>query len=54
MKDFFKDVMNQLWTLVGMFIAWVVLEGSAKDLVGTLLIIAIIVWFASFPLRNKE
>lgn len=54
MKKFINDILNQLWTLLGMFIAWLVLEGSAKELVGNLLIISIIVWIASFPLRNKE
>jgi hypothetical protein len=54
MKQFFNDALNQLWTLLGMFIAYIVLEGSAKTLVGNLLIVAIIIWFATFPLRNKE
>ncbi len=34
MKKFFSDIANQLWTLLGMFIAWVVLDGSAKTIVG--------------------
>ncbi len=35
MKKFFSDIANQLWTLLGMFIAWVVLDGSAKTIIRT-------------------
>ncbi len=33
MKKWFSDFFNQLWTLLGMFTAWVVLEGSARTIV---------------------
>ena len=33
-KDWFLEILNQTFTLLGMFIAWVVLEGSAKTVVG--------------------
>ena len=54
MKQFFSDIANQLWTLLGMFIAWVVLEGSAKTVVGYAIGISLIVWGTTFPLRNPK
>ena len=42
------------WTLLGMFIAWIVLDGSAKDVVGWATIGTLIAWIATYPLRNKE
>ena len=54
MKSFFSDIANQLWTLLGMFIAWVVLEGSAKTVVGYAIIISLIVWSITFKLRQDE
>jgi hypothetical protein len=33
-KNILKDMVDQAWTLLGMFIAWVVLDGSAKTIVG--------------------
>jgi hypothetical protein len=54
MKDFFNDIVGQLWTLLGMFVAWVVLEGSAKEIVGWCIIGSLVVWAATFRLRNPK
>lgn len=54
MKNFLSDIANQLWTLLGMFVAWVVLEGSAKTVVGYAIGFVFIIWGATFPLRNLK
>ena len=54
MKDFFSDIANQLWTLLGMFIAWVVLEGSAKVVVGYAIVASLFIWGVTFKLRNPK
>ena len=54
MKDFLNDLVGQLWTLLGMFVAWVVLEGSAKDVVGICIWITLGVWVATYPLRRTK
>jgi len=54
MKNFFSDIANQLWTLLGMFIAWVVLEGSAKAVVGYAIGLASLIWIVTFKLRNPK
>ena len=54
MKKFFSDIANQLWTLLGMFIAWVVLDGSAKTVVGSAIAISTIIWGVTYKLRNSE
>jgi hypothetical protein len=54
MKDFFSDIANQLWTLLGMFVAWVVLEGSAKTVVGYAILVSSVVWGLTFKLRNPK
>jgi hypothetical protein len=53
-KALFKDIIDQAWTLLGMFVAWVVLEGSAKDVVGMLIWITLGVWVITFPLRYEK
>jgi hypothetical protein len=53
-KSLFKDIIDQAWTLLGMFVAWVVLEGSAKDVVGMLIWITLGVWVITFPLRYEH
>jgi hypothetical protein len=54
MKDFFSDIANQLWTLLGMFVAWVVLEGSAKTVVGYAILLSSVIWGLTFKLRNPK
>jgi hypothetical protein len=49
-----KDLIDQAWTLLGMAIAWLVLEGSARDLTGMLIGITLLVWIVTFPLRYEK
>jgi ABC-type uncharacterized transport system fused permease/ATPase subunit len=49
-----KDMIDQLWTLLGMFIAWVVLDGSAKTIVGYAIVATLVAWAITYPLRNRE
>lgn len=51
MKKFLLDMINQLWTLLGMFIAWVVLDGSAKTVVGYSISGTIFIWAVTYRLR---
>ena len=50
----FKDLIEQLWTLLGMFIAWVVLDGSAKTVVGYAIIATLVAWAVTYRLRNPR
>jgi hypothetical protein len=54
LKGLFKDIIDQAWTLLGMAVAWLVLEGSAKDLTGNLILITLAVWVITFPLRYEK
>lgn len=49
-----KDIIDQSWTLLGMAVAWLVLEGSAKDLTANLILITLCVWVLTFPLRYEK
>lgn len=52
MKKFLNDFLGQAWTLLGMFVAWLVLEGSAKEVVGWAIIGTTVLWVITYPLRN--
>ena len=54
MKNFFSDIANQLWTLLGMFIAWVVLDGSTKTVVGYAIVGTLVAWAVTYPLRSSK
>ena len=47
-------MIDQLWTLLGMFIAWVVLDGSAKTIVGYAIIGTLIAWAITYSIRNPK
>jgi hypothetical protein len=49
-----KDIVEQSWTLLGMVVAWLVLEGSAKELVGNLILVTLALWVVTFPLFRYE
>jgi hypothetical protein len=53
-KELLKDLIDQAWTLVGMFVAWIVLEGSARDVVGMVIWITLGIWVLTFPLRYEK
>jgi hypothetical protein len=50
----FKDLVDQAWTLLGMTVAWLVLEGSAKELTGNLIILVLAIWVTTFPIFRYE
>ena len=54
LKDWFLEVLNQTFTLLGMFIAWVVLDGSAKTIVGWAIIWSTVIWLVSMGIREKR
>jgi hypothetical protein len=54
MKNFFNDLIGQAWTLLGMFVAWIVLEGSAKVIVGWCIIVTGIIWIATYWIRKND
>ena len=49
-----RDMIEQLWTVLGRFIAWVVLDGSAKTVVGYAIIGTLIAWAVTYRLRNPK
>lgn len=54
MKNFLNDLVGQAWTLLGMFVAWLVLEGSAKTVVGWAITGTSVLWVITYPLRNQK
>lgn len=49
-----KDIIDQAWTLLGMAVAWLVLEGSAKVLTGNLILLTLLIWVLTYPLRRDK
>jgi len=49
-----RDLLDQAWTLLGLALGWVLLEGSARDIVGKLIGVTLLIWIVTFPLRNRD
>jgi putative Mn2+ efflux pump MntP len=54
MKKIIRDILDQSWTLLGMFVAWIVLEGSAKTIVGYCILATLGLWAITYPFRNPK
>lgn len=46
-------ILNENFTFLGFFVAWVVLEGSAKTVVGYLTLISVAIWFLTIGIRAR-
>jgi len=53
-KKILKALLEQSWTLLGMFVAWVVLEGSARIVVSYAIVFTMIVWVLYSLTQDKE
>lgn len=47
-----KESIAQIFTLLGFFIAWLTLTGTARDVVGIAVVVATVVWLATINLRK--
>ncbi len=52
-KDILKETIAQTFTLLGFFIAWLTLTGTAKDIVGVAIILSTILWLLTIGLRKN-
>lgn len=52
-KDRIIAILNENFTFLGFFVAWVVLEGSAKTVVGYLTLISVAIWFLTIGIRAR-
>jgi hypothetical protein len=49
-----KESIAQVWTLLGFFIAWLTLTGTAQDVVGLATVAATVIWLVTIPLRKED
>lgn len=49
LKGIVGDIIDEIWTLVGLFAGWLVLTGSAKVIIGQVILMAFSIWL----IRNR-
>jgi len=54
LKDAGVEIIAQAFTLLGFFIAWLTLTGSARDIVGIAVLATTVVWLITIPLRKED
>jgi hypothetical protein len=54
LKDAGMEVIAQAFTLLGFFIAWLTLTGSARDIVGIAVLATTVIWLITIPLRKED
>ena len=50
--DIVKESIAQIFTLLGFFIAWFTLTGTAQDIVGIAIVISTVIWLLTINLRK--
>lgn len=50
--DAIKESIAQIFTLLGFFIAWFTLTGTAQDIVGIAIIASIVIWLLTIYMRD--
>ena len=52
LKSILKETLAQTFTLLGFFIAWLTLTGTAKDIVGVAIIVSLGLWLLTIGFRK--
>ena len=50
--DAIKESIAQIFTILGFFIAWFTLTGSAQDIVGIPILVSVTVWLLTIYIRD--
>ena len=50
--DAVKESIAQIFTLLGFFIAWFTLTGSAQDIVGIAILVSTVIWLLTIYIRE--
>ena len=51
--EMIKESIAQIFTLLGFFIAWFTLTGTAQDIVGIAIVVSTIIWLLTIGLRKE-
>jgi hypothetical protein len=54
LKEWGMAILNENFTFLGFFVAWVVLEGSAKTVVGYVTLASVALWFMTIGIRKED
>jgi hypothetical protein len=53
-KKYVVAMSGDIWTYVGLLIAYFTLDGSAKKVTGVLIIGGLLIWLVTLPIRDTD
>lgn len=53
-KKYVVAITGDVWTYVGLLIAYFTLDGSAKKVTGVLILGGLVIWLVSLPIRDSD
>lgn len=53
-KKYVIAITGDVWTYVGLLIAYFTLDGSAKKVTGVLILGGLVIWLVSLPIRDSD
>jgi hypothetical protein len=53
-KKYVVAMSGDIWTYVGLLIAYFTLDGSAKKITGVLIIGGLLIWLVTLPIRDND
>jgi hypothetical protein len=54
LKSALVESIAQVFTILGFFIAWLTLTGTAQQIVGIATLLSIVLWLVTIPLREEK
>ena len=54
LKGTVSDIIDEIYTLIGLFAGWLVLTGSAKTVIGKVTLISFVIWVITLRIRNTK
>ena len=52
-KTFLKEAVAQIFTILGFSISWFLMTGTAKDIVGLMIVVSFALWFLTINFRKS-
>jgi hypothetical protein len=53
-KKYVVAMSGDIWTYVGLLIAYFTLDGSAKKVTGVLILGGLVIWLVTLPIRDTD
>ena len=53
-KKYAVAMSSDIWTYVGLLIAYFTLDGSAKQVTGVLILGGLVIWLVTLPIRDND